>query len=195
MKYIKYNHQDSNDAILLLHGGTFVNGDETYNKDQAEYFSKSLKINVYTLGFSTENLYNSKKDIIEFYNFISNIHENIIIIGTSSGGYLALECYNELNKKPSKIYLICPPLDPDARSLNNPLIKDMQQKYFKGSSPKAKIIRNFITFIFAKNDNNVPLNTVHYYAQKYPRKHIHILEGNHDISFKINEDVLKCLDI
>lgn len=195
MKFIHYK-KNSKDAILLLHGGTFVNGDETYNSSQSKYISDKLDINVYTLGFSTEGLSESKRDIIIFYNNLSEIYENISIIGTSSGGYLALECYNDLckKKKPLNICLLCPPLDPDARCLNNDKIFKMQRKYFKGPSPKAKIIRDFVIFVFADNDDNVPLHTVKDYAMKYPRKCVHIINGTHEFSYNVKNELDEILN-
>jgi hypothetical protein len=43
---------DHDIAAIIVHGGTFTDGDETWNNEQAKYLSDKWKMDIYTIDFS-----------------------------------------------------------------------------------------------------------------------------------------------
>ncbi len=61
IKYKKFL-AESDTAALLIHGGCFTEGDETWNSEQAQSISSKCEIDVFTINFSKRSFSDSKKD-------------------------------------------------------------------------------------------------------------------------------------
>src|SRR3990167_8246820 len=89
-KWKKYS-ANSETAALLIHGGCFTEGDETWNSDQALAISDKCNVDVFTVDFSRKSFTESKEDIKKFYMWLRETYkERVCLIGCSSGGFLVL---------------------------------------------------------------------------------------------------------
>lgn len=194
---------NSGAAALLIHGGCFVKGDETWNSDQAKSISKNCNLDVFTLDFSKTSFDASVKDIKDFFQQLHAVYNgNVGLIGCSSGGFLTLSILQEI-AAPRFIVLICPVMNPELREdlllatslrLHNRNIQKNQLSYFKSKPyPQAKASSLHFDIIAAKDDENVPLGLILTEAKRYPQATLYIIEGDHSRSFKPSSVVNKLI--
>ena len=133
-----------NNSAIIVHGGTFTYGDETWNNVQAKYLSDKWKMNIYTIDFSKKSLEDSINDICDFYRDLIDYYKVTPgLIGISSGGFLVLQCLKHI-QEPSFIYLLGPVICPKGREkFVTEIIKNKQKKYFNDNVPeKANFTRS-----------------------------------------------------
>jgi len=202
-----------NQAALLIHGGCFTEGDETWNADQAQSIADECDLDVYTLNFSKSSLASSIHDMKEFFmQLYSRYQGQVGLIGCSSGGFLVLNLLKEIDI-PQFVVLICPVMDPEKReemllakedSDYNRNIQRQQLTYFRQKPyPKADLTNCHLTIIAAKDDENVPLALIEGESARYPNLDLHIIDGSHKISytnsFSVNEiianKIKNCLEV
>ncbi|MDR3491008.1 MAG: YqiA/YcfP family alpha/beta fold hydrolase [Gammaproteobacteria bacterium] len=201
----KYRQFSSNNlkAALLIHGGCFTQGDETWNNEQAQSIAENCNLDVFTLNFSKTSLFASIKDIKDFFLDLYKFYDSHVgLIGCSSGGYLTLRVLEEVDM-PQFVFLICPVMDPTKRedmllaadrNSNSLNIQQQQFTYFKSKPyPQANSTRLPFHIIAAKDDENVPLILISNEAKRYPHAALHIIEGNHSHSYKSTSEVNKII--
>jgi acetyl esterase/lipase len=189
---------DSTIAALLIHGGCFTEGDETWNSDQARAISSKCNIDIFTIDFSKQSFIKSKKDIFAFFMKLYAEYKGCVgLIGCSSGGFLVLSLLGEINH-PLFVTLICPVMDPEKRedlllkmnSKQAAKIHKQQLQYFKKRPyPTAKTSEMAFDIIAAKEDDNVPLSLIESETTRFPNATLHIIEGTHAVSYKPNDTV------
>lgn len=192
-------------AALLIHGGCFTEGDETWNQDQAESIAKACDTDVFTLDFSKDSYTQSLRDIRRFFR---SLHEDysghVGLIGCSSGGFLALNVLKEASMPlPEFVALICPVLHPEQREAllleagakHAPSIQAKQFRYFKEKPYPSPFYgtRTPLTIIAAKEDDNVPFALIRSEVCKYRSIELHALDGPHSLSYKSSAKVNEIL--
>jgi acetyl esterase/lipase len=198
----------SSNAALLIHGGCFTDGDESWNSEQANSIATSCGLDVFTLNFSTNSYAQSIRDIKHFFTELSKAYSGQVgLIGCSSGGFLALNVLKEVSLPlPLFVVLICPVMHPEKREAllvstgasNAASIRGKQQVYFKEKPYPTPYYgtRSQLTIIAAKDDENVPLSLIESEAKRYRDIQLHVLEGTHSLSYKssavVNELVSDC---
>lgn len=107
-------------ALLFLHGGAYVCGPSRFHLDAALYLADELNCTVYHPVYpkAPENPYPAAINrTLELYLKLSELHshENILLMGDSAGGGLALALTMKLRDEsiplPAKIALLSPWLD------------------------------------------------------------------------------------
>ena len=179
-------HHNSNTIILIIHGGCFVGGDAHYDEKLATTLC-SKGYEVIRLSFSTENLDNSTRDITHVMDILDKRVERKVVMGISSGAFLALVALNEFYLKRHYSFIdtfigLCPVLDPYKRFLHvldiddNNNIRDVgvpshilakQLQYFESIENMEKLsMKSYdnhplhILFISMKCDNQAPPSLV-----------------------------------
>ncbi|OGT36609.1 MAG: hypothetical protein A3F11_01220 [Gammaproteobacteria bacterium RIFCSPHIGHO2_12_FULL_37_14] len=199
---VKKFSANSDTAALLIHGGCFTEGDETWNCDQAQYISNKCNVDVFTIDFSKKSFLHSKKDIIDFYTALRGEYKGRVgLIGCSSGGFLVLSLLNEIDD-PLFVTLLCPVMDPEKRedmllamrSKQRTKIHDQQVRYFKKRPyPTARVSNFEFGIVAARDDENVPLILIEEESKRFQNATIHIVEGTHAISYKPNDAVAEII--
>ena len=169
--------------LVTLHGGNFIGGDSSWDKEQTELL-KTLGYIVYQLDFPNTNLENCLESIrqqvknIRLTHFLSNIY----VLGRSSGGYLAKVLFDEGLLFDKAIY-IAPVFNPLKRG---DLILELGNKsrvFFENQNvPKTnKWFNDKELLLLATNDENVPLHCFTEEQLKYgvylgPKTHSSLLK-------------------
>ena len=192
-------------AALLIHGGCFTDGDETWNKEQADSIAKACGLDVFTLDFSKNSYAESLRDIRRFFR---ELHEDysgqVGLIGCSSGGYLALNVLKEESMPlPQFVALICPVMHPEKRedlllesgAKHALSIQSKQLRYFKEKPYPSPFYgtRTPLTVIAARDDENVAFSLIASEVGKYRHIQLHTIEGTHSHSYKISPAVNELL--
>jgi acetyl esterase/lipase len=198
IKWKKYS-ANSHSAVLLIHGGVFTEGDETWNAEQAESISIHCQLDVFTIDFSKSSLKDSLRDIKTFYDYLSlQYKDGVGLIGCSSGGFLVLNLLNVLDSA-KFITLICPVMNPEKRedmllatdpSEKNLKIQAQQREYFKSRPyPVADASNRKIDIVAANQDENVPRSLIVDESMRYPNATLCFLDGTHRVCYTHNEVV------
>lgn len=194
MAHKEFLYPGSTSSLIIIHGGCFVNGDETWNLDQAKALSVAWKTNTYTLNFSKLNLQETHCDIGQFFDWIHDKHKEApSLMGISSGGFLVLEFMEWLD--PKAVYLIAPVLSPKGREefVKDERIIKHQQDYFQGKVPmRSKSSRNHVNVLLSDTDENIPFKLTMEELRRFPRKKVVVLEGKTHKEVCLNiDDIIK----
>lgn len=148
-------------VALVLHGGCFSQGDETWQAEQCKSWCEKQQWTCVTADFRQTCLIETFQDLHHLVQFVRGefvlAHESpdsaparLGVIGCSSGGYFALRCAQMTSLHLDFVVALCPVVDPHARYLylshpECPLLverrKQMQTQqgqYFQGSLDKMK---------------------------------------------------------
>lgn len=146
-------------VLITLHGGCFVGGDSSYDKEQTELL-KSMNYNVHQIDFKKDNLNVCISDIIDQINKYKQIYINnkFYVLGRSSGGYLAKVLF-DLNLFEKAMY-IAPVFDPILRGQLVPKLGEKQQPFFQDCSvyKTDKWNNDREMLLLATDDENVPMD-------------------------------------
>jgi len=117
-------------VLITIHGGCFVGGNSSYDKEQTT-FLKALFKNVFQIDFAKDNLSETINDIERQIKKLKEKHVNnkFIILGRSSGGYLAKILYDK-GLIDGAIY-ICPVFNPILRGEKIKVLGEKAKKYFE----------------------------------------------------------------
>jgi len=201
-------------TLLLLHGGCFVEGDETYNADQALGLVHDLHVQVVTCNFAQTNFNDTMSDIRVMIDFCRGLDEPNIpvgVIGCSSGGYFALCLALDATVSLNMVIAVCPVALPKARlayllsedcsldqSTRAKMIR-MQNAYWSDShsmdDADARILDAKHVWcvkpicIFGNHDKNVPDSVSQLFlnaCKTHANRHVQIrvLDGGHELCFK-----------
>lgn len=119
------NNSQSNKLIIYLHGGAFISGPAKHHWDSIEHISKNTHANIWMCVYpkAPENKIDTISLNIDkvYENALTNYtSENIILMGDSAGGTLAIALTQRLIKnninRPSKLILISPVLDAEFKN-------------------------------------------------------------------------------
>lgn len=123
----KFINKRSRKAIMYLHGGAYVIEATNYHAKFADKIAQQTKCDLYFPIYPLAPKYTYEeayKLIFDLYNILLSKYDDIVIMGDSAGGGLALgftQYLNKLNiKLPSKLILISPWVD---LSMSNSKIK------------------------------------------------------------------------
>jgi predicted esterase YcpF (UPF0227 family) len=145
------------DILITIHGGCFVGGNSSYDKEQTNFLKNIFK-NVYQIDFVKTRLSETLVDIELQIKKLKKEHINkkFIVLGRSSGGYLAKVLY-EMGLFDKAIYL-CPVFNPILRGEKISKLGEKQKEYFNkehiyltdGWNKEEELL------FLAINDENVP---------------------------------------
>jgi len=117
--HVKPQELKGDTAILLLHGfpsESFNGTDQEKNEDLLRYLSETTGLEAYLhhyngLGKSNKGNFSfidSINDSLELTKLILLKHKNLILIGHSWGGWVAMNCINNLSRSIKKLILLSP---------------------------------------------------------------------------------------
>ena len=116
--YHFFNTSKNNNAIIYLHGGAYINNPNIFHIMYIDKIVKKTNIDVYLPIYPLAPNHNCEEAydfLLKLYKKLINEEKNIIIMGDSAGGGLALGFTIYLNelmiKQPIKIILISPWVD------------------------------------------------------------------------------------
>ena len=120
-EFSKHN-QNKEKIILYLHGGSFFSGNPSTHRIIPINILRNLYINVFSCDYSKvpENPFpTALNNVSDAYNYLTQVKnyspENIVVVGDSSGGNLAislsLKLQNEKRPQPAAIVALTPWLD------------------------------------------------------------------------------------
>lgn len=117
------------EILVTIHGGCFIGGNSSYDKEQTS-FLKTLFENVYQIDFVKNNLTDTINDIDTQIKNLKKIHnkEKFIVLGRSSGGYLAKVLFDK--GLFYKAIYICPVFDPILRGEKITKLGNKSKEYF-----------------------------------------------------------------
>lgn len=190
------NNVDSEKLIIYLHGGAFVYGPAKHHWTTVESISKKTKYNIWMciypkapeskideISINIDEIY--QKALTHFKS------ENIILMGDSAGGTLAIALTQRLIKNnlslPSKLILISPILD---ATFKNKDVNDIDKK--DPMLAKAGVIS--AKSLCSENLNDVRISPLNGDFNFFPKTYVYLAEN--DISFpdqllfasKLNEE-------
>ena len=148
---------DMSSVLVTLHGGNFIGGDSSWDKEQTELL-KSMCYIVYQIDFPKTNLKEclesircQVKDIRSKYSLLK-VH----VLGRSSGGYLAKILFDEGIF--DKAIYIAPVFDPLKRAELVPELGNKSLRFFENQHvPKTSVWdKDRELLLLALNDENVP---------------------------------------
>jgi len=203
-------------ACLVLNGGCFVNGDETWNAAQCEVLSTDLKMITMTVNFPNTNLTEALQALqkaVETLRKVANQRGvmRLGVIGASSGGYLALRLAQMDNLGVEFVVALCPVVNPMARyeyfsdecctmeCEKRDIMLEKQLTYFESETvmtaagdallprPITKVL-----CVFADHDENIPTfiaKTFEYQMYDHDNVTVQWLIGTHDLSHKPDSNV------
>lgn len=120
-------------TIIAFHGGCFVGGDVTWDKDQNEALAR-LGYHVLQLKLP-KTLKAWRKNVSHMcMNILCDCPEPFFVLGRSSGGYLAKELKERWIRIKKAIY-ICPVFNPLHRAMKLPKFAAKTQLFFPNSQP------------------------------------------------------------
>lgn len=110
-------------TIIALHGGCFVNGDASWDAEQNHWMS-SLGYDVHQMQFPTTSIVDFDKwmsgsPMTEFLQQERKLGP-VILLGRSSGGYLAKRFFEKHKAMIDKVFYLCPVLRPMLRAVMLP---------------------------------------------------------------------------
>jgi esterase/lipase len=117
-------------ALITLHGGCFTGGNSTWDKEQTQLL-KEIGFNVYQLEFDKTSLSVCLEDIRNQVKDIKQNYKKVIVLGRSSGGYMAKYLFEE--KLFDKAIYLAPIFDPILRGKIIPKLGKTQQPFFTNS--------------------------------------------------------------
>lgn len=172
--------------IVVIHGGCFDDRNANCDIIQNKALAQELHVRVIQPEFSTISLSCSLRDLCTFINNEVHITQNateqrpIYLLGRSSGCLIAKHLYEKSTGIDGAIY-IAPVMDPYARMLYIPSMREKQICYFRieGYMKQcAKLTYKFNEIYFCtKTDDRVPLTNL----SNEQRKHvIFINAATHD---------------
>lgn len=123
---LSYVHLFKMPTLLWCHGGAFGGGNATYDKKLRDDISK-LGINVVSIEFCLDNIEKALQQVKdECKQYMS--HDNVVVGGISSGGYIAHMVADAMNLN---AFLIAPVFKPASRHLDlSPKLQKLQLKAF-----------------------------------------------------------------
>ena len=145
-------------ALITLHGGCFIGGNSTWDKDQTQLFQE-IGFDVYQLEFDKTSLSVCLEDIRNQVKNIKQNYKKVIVLGRSSGGYMAKYLFEE--KLFDKAIYLAPIFDPILHGKIIPKLGKTQQPFFTNSkiipNPLHNWDNNNELLLLATQDENVPL--------------------------------------
>jgi predicted esterase YcpF (UPF0227 family) len=145
-------------ALVTLHGGCFTGGNSTWDLPQTLLF-REIGYDVYQLEFDKSSLSTCLQDIRKQVLDIKQNYKQIIVLGRSSGGYMAKYLFEE-NLFDKAIYL-APIFDPYLRGSIIPKLGYKAQPFFDNSLLKPIKLDKWNStnelLLLATEDENVPL--------------------------------------
>ena len=182
------NQETTKTKILYFHGGSYVAEATKQHWDFIEKIVNDLDVTVILPDYPLTPKYNYKdvfQMVVPLYKEIIDIvdQEDLIIMGDSAGGGLALALEEKIGeenlKVPSKTILISPWLDV---RLNNPQIDEVQKNDKQLNKETLKLAG--IAYAGEDGINNYLVNPIEGDLSKL--KNVTIFTGTHDI---LNPDV------
>jgi acetyl esterase/lipase len=141
-------------ALIILHGGGFTEGSHETELEHSRLFA-SLGLNVYPLEFVKSSLAECLADIRSQVKNIRCFCNTLVVLGKSSGGYMAKTLFEE-GLFDYGIY-VAPVLDPHKRGTLIPKLGKTARSFFKTRPPAlTKWNANRELLLLASNDENVP---------------------------------------
>lgn len=148
------NHLTKKGIIISFHGGCFMGGNTSWDKEQNQMLSE-LGYEVHQVEFpkSHSEFCQWAKD----YKLSSDLTMPLYCLGRSSGGYLA-KIYSKLHQEINKTIYICPVFKPYHRCELKPQFINKTQKFFD-SDPilTTDWDSNREILFLASNDQNIPM--------------------------------------
>lgn len=177
------NPENRGKLLLYFHGGAFVSGPAQHHWDSVERIGKETDYTVWMCNYPKA----PKHKIEEISDNIDQIYEealsqfkaeNIIVMGDSAGGTLALALTQRLVIKnlnlPSKVVLISPVLD---ASFTNPEISEVDKK--DPMLSKAGVLS--AKKMCSENLNDVRISPINGAFTSFPKTYLYLAE--YDISY------------
>ncbi|MCS7205699.1 MAG: alpha/beta hydrolase [Leptospiraceae bacterium] len=166
--------------ILVLHGGAFLRSFYLFHWLMIKKLQKISSAIIYAPDYPTVPHYKYKEIIAfckNFYDYLKTNEKDIIIIGDSAGGNLALVLLQKLSKDemPKKVILFSPWVD---LSMENPKIENIESKDFI-------LTRNGLMMagkLYSENNPKNPEVSPLYHPYDFLPE-IHLFMGTHDILF------------
>jgi acetyl esterase/lipase len=130
--------KEVNVAVILIHGGCFHQGDETWNKEQAIHWVEHFDMIVLTMDFRQSNQTETMEDlncgIVALKNYLIEMNIAVGVIGCSSGGYFSYRLSRQFcESKIDFAIAICPVVFPSERyeilkETNDPIKSKLMDK-------------------------------------------------------------------
>lgn len=179
------NHSNPNKLILYIHGGAFVSGPAQHHWDTIEKIAKATNFTIWMCDYPKAPEYKIAQmsinmDLVYELAIQKFNSENIVLIGDSAGGTLAIALVQRLIQKakvlPSKLILISPILD---ASFENPKIEDLDKK--DPMLSKQGVLSAKKMCIDDDNLKNSEISPLYGSFKGFPPTHLFIADN--DISF------------
>lgn len=177
------NSVDSAKLLIYLHGGAFVSGPAQHHWNTIERLSKNTLYNIWMCNYpkapeskigeislNIDQIY--KKALLQFKS------ENIVLMGDSAGGTLAIALIQRLIKQnaslPSKIILISPVLDATLKNQDVNKIEKKDPMLSKAGVLNAKQM-------CSENLNDERISPINGEFKYFPKTYLYLAEN--DITF------------
>ena len=217
LNYKLYINPNATCIALGIHGGSFHDGDETWNKSQSQDFANK-GVNIMQLNFRQTTTERAISDLTDACYFLQKMYTDLPfgVIGTSSGGFfsLILSTNPPLNIKISFAIHICPVSNPYQRFcylknsnhkyknllMNNQLLHFGSERNMrvKQQMVSLRLLDDVYTLVICGNkDVNVP---EHINKHLFSNKNITnvMLDGGHEICYKkdkrVTNEIIKFLN-
>jgi acetyl esterase/lipase len=177
------NGNKTDKLIIYLHGGAFVSGPSQHHWDSIECISKKTNFNIWMCIYPKAPEYKIDQISINidqiYQKALKNYkNENIILMGDSAGGTLAIaliqRLINDNLKLPSKLILISPVLD---ATFKNEKINEIDKK----DKMLSKVGVLSAKSMCSKNLNDKRISPINGEFKHFPRTYLYIAES--DITF------------
>ena len=177
------NISKTDKLLIYLHGGAFVSGPSQHHWDSIECISKKTNFNIWMCIYPKAPEYKIEQISINidqiYQKALKNYkNENIILMGDSAGGTLAIaliqRLINDNLKLPSKLILISPVLD---ATFKNEKINEIDKK----DKMLSKVGVLSAKSMCSKNLNDKRISPINGEFKHFPRTYLYIAES--DITF------------
>lgn len=190
--YLLINENENKKVILYIHGGSYINQPNSYHYKFLEKIAKQTNYTILVPIYPKAPRYNymdTLESIKLFYTNLQQSYNNIILMGDSAGGSIALSLLKLVKdngmKLPKKTILISPVVD---LSFDNEKIEEYEKK----DPYLSKFLLKKIGELWSKNDTKNPLVSPIYNTFNDVNKII-IITGTHDILYPDIEKFIKKL--
>ena len=184
-------------TIILMHGNS------SSRKIYSQFIDdKSIAQSKVALSFTGHDLTDTKglsegDSLFEIYSnetirFINSIDDDILLVGNSIGGHLAIEIASEIKRLKGIVIMGAPPLT-NPLNFEEAFIPNEASNTFLQENPTDEDISNSAT-IAVYDKKNVP-ETVKYFKQTYPKVRKMLADDLANSRWKNQRDIFVNLDL